>query len=239
LTAQALARLETQLLGQHAPRLFVHAQRVRLSSGAIEREHQLAAQALPERVLRNETLQLGRDCIVAAERQIGVDPHLQGAELELFQPPDLDLGEGLVAEVGQRRSPPQSERLPQRRIRVIGVVARERAPSLLQETLEAIYVHLTGRDLEDVTVRARVDDVFSRLAYPRSCFECLAQARDMHLNVLDRARGRPLTPQGVDQPIDRDDLVRVQEQHRQDKALLAPSKLDLGAVVVVDLERSE
>ena len=46
-------------------------------------------------------------------------------------------------------------------------------------------------------------------------------------------------PDGVDQPIDGDDLVPVKEQHRQDDPLLAPAELNLVALVVVDPKGAE
>ena len=76
---QALAGLEPELLGERAPSLVVEAQSVRLSAGAVQREHELTARPLPQRVLGDETLQLGNDVSVATESQLGIEPLLHGA----------------------------------------------------------------------------------------------------------------------------------------------------------------
>jgi len=49
-----------------------------------------------------------------------------------------------------------------------------------------------------------------------------AQARDVDLNRLGGVLRRPGLPQLVDQPIDRERLVRVHEQQREQGTLLAP-----------------
>ena len=88
-------------------------------------------------------------------------------------------------------------------------LCRSECPSaVVHKTLEAVRVHLTGRDLEDVPVRARADDLLLRLAPAE--LECLAQSREVHLNVLDGIRRRTLSPKDVDQPIDGNDLIPVQ-----------------------------
>ena len=61
----------------------------------------------------------------------------------------------------------------------------------------------------------------------------------MDLDVLDGARRLLLTPERVDQPVDRHDLVPVQEEHREDELLLPAAELERVALVVVDLERAE
>jgi hypothetical protein len=61
----------------------------------------------------------------------------------------------------------------------------------------------------------------------------------VNLNVLRGAGRRLPSPHNVDQPVDGNDLVPLQEQHRQDEALLAPAKLDRLALAVIDVERPE
>ena len=45
-------RLEPHLVGEHVPRLLEGLQRIRLAAAAVERQHQLPPQPLPERVVR-------------------------------------------------------------------------------------------------------------------------------------------------------------------------------------------
>ena len=58
--AQPLARLDPELLDQLPARVLVRLQRVGLPVGAVEREHQLRAQALAVRVLVDQPLELRR-----------------------------------------------------------------------------------------------------------------------------------------------------------------------------------
>ena len=71
------ARLDPDLLDERLPPALEDLQRVRLPSAAIEGEHQLGAGTLTERRSGDEGLQLGDELVVAAERQIGVEPILE------------------------------------------------------------------------------------------------------------------------------------------------------------------
>jgi hypothetical protein len=93
--------------------LLVSAERLRLSAGAIEREHQLAAWPLPQRVLRDEALELADEVGVASEREVGLDPFLERAHAQLVQSRCLSRGERLVGELVQRRPSPHAEPLAQ------------------------------------------------------------------------------------------------------------------------------
>ena len=64
-------------------------------------------------MLGGERFQLADQLGVLAERQVGLDALCQTVEARLLQAGDLGLGEGLVAEVGQRRAPPHRQRLAQ------------------------------------------------------------------------------------------------------------------------------
>ena len=72
--AQRLAGLDPQLLDQRAACALVHGERVGLAARAVEREHQLPAQPLAQRVLRDQPLELGDELRMTAEREVGVDP---------------------------------------------------------------------------------------------------------------------------------------------------------------------
>jgi hypothetical protein len=66
----------------------------------------------------------------------------------------------------------------------------------------------------------------------------LAEARDIDLEAVLRARGGPLTPEFVDQAVSRDDLVRVQDQKRQQCTVLSATEED-WTTLDLDLERPE
>src|SRR5207248_8375613 len=65
-----------------------------------------------------------------------------------------------------------------------------------------------------------------------------AQPRDVSVERLLDARRRPLAPERVDQPVARDDLVRVQHEHGEQRALLRAAERDEPAVDP-HLERAE
>jgi hypothetical protein len=50
-----------------------------LPARAIEREHQLRAKTLAQRMLANESLELGDELRMAAEREVGLDPLAEGS----------------------------------------------------------------------------------------------------------------------------------------------------------------
>ena len=56
---QLVARFDPELLHERSPRLTVRRKRVRLPAGAVEGEHELAAEVLPIWMLRDQRLQFG------------------------------------------------------------------------------------------------------------------------------------------------------------------------------------
>ena len=87
---QRLTRVDPQLVDERASRPLVRVKRFRLSARAVEGEHELAVESLPKPVLRRQRFQLWNELVVAAEREIGVDPLLERREPELLQPADFD-----------------------------------------------------------------------------------------------------------------------------------------------------
>ncbi len=65
-----------------------------------------------------------------------------------------------------------------------------------------------------------------------------AQLRDERVNALRRARRRLGAPEVVDDRVDRDDLVRAQQQQGEQGALLMPAERE-ALTSVLDLERTE
>src|SRR4051794_41816788 len=85
-------------------------ERLLLPARAVEREDLLLSEALVERVLRDERLELREQRLVLAERKPGVGQELDGAEPELVEPRDCSAGDRLVREIGERRPPPEPKR---------------------------------------------------------------------------------------------------------------------------------
>ena len=231
--AQLFARLDAQLVDERAPGVLVGLQRLGLAVGPVQGEHELAAEALPVRVLGDERLELPDDLGVGAEREARLDVQLGRRDPEVGETRGLALGERLVGEVGEWRPAPEGARLLEGRRRASRLAGVEIAPRLGDEPLEAPCVDLLGVGLQAVAVVAGDDR-----PGPPVDGERLAQARHVDLHGLRRGRGRSLGPQLVEQRVRAERLVRVEEQHRQQRAL-ATSPERQRPVPFEDLERSE
>src|SRR6202042_407010 len=96
---QPWARVKPELLRQRAPELLVDLQRFCLAVRAVQREHELPPDPLPERVLLHQRGQLANNVALAAERKIRLDALLQGAQMEILELRYRRLREGLVGKV--------------------------------------------------------------------------------------------------------------------------------------------
>ena len=112
--AQLRPGLQAQLLVEAGAEVAVGGERVRLAAEPVEREHLLAAQALAQRVLGDQRLELPRERRVLAAREVGLDALLERQHAQLVEAAHLGLRERLVAELAQDRAAPQRERLAER-----------------------------------------------------------------------------------------------------------------------------
>ena len=99
-------------------------------------------QALAQRLLRDERVDLGHAPPLAAGREVRLDRELERREPQLLEPADLGGRERLVGDVVERRPAPQSERLA-------------RPPC--QEPLEPAGVDVLRRDLQLIAMATRDD----------------------------------------------------------------------------------
>ena len=210
--AQRLTGLDPELVDEQAAPGGERLERLGLASRPVEGEHQLAAQAFPQRMLGHQSLELGDRLAMAAEREPRIDVVLDGGDPQLLQAADRLLGEALVAHVGQRRPAPQRERLGEGVRRVLGVAG---AAPLRDELLEAPHVELVGRHARDVP-GSLGDDQSRRRPVG---LDRLAQLGHVALQRGRRRRRRRLAPDEVDQPLTRDDVVGVQQEDRQHASL--------------------
>ena len=97
---QPLGRIEPEGLDEELPRRTVDLERVRLSSGTVEREHQLAAWPLVQRMLSDERLELGHEPGVPPERELRLRAVLERRQPQLLQPLHSGSRERLVRQVG-------------------------------------------------------------------------------------------------------------------------------------------
>ena len=125
-----------------------------MSAAAIQRRHQLRTETLAQGITVDELTQLCDESLVAAEREIGVDPILQRLESELFEAVDVGSRERLVCEVVERTAAPERERSAKPLHRRVRIAVRQQAPTLSREPLEALGVELIGADLQDVSRRS-------------------------------------------------------------------------------------
>ena len=81
--------LDPELVDENPARLAEHRERLGLSPAAVEREHELSAQVLAQRVAGDQRLQLGHQGRVAAQFEIRVDARLEPLEAQLLEARDL------------------------------------------------------------------------------------------------------------------------------------------------------
>src|SRR5262249_12541473 len=132
-----LARFQTEPIGQKAPQLLVAIERFRLAARAVERQHELSAQPLPQRMLGYEGLELADQVRMAGQRKVGFDSLLEDGQPQVLESGDLTLRERLVRDVGEGRSTPQRERRPKNARGLGSASLGQRSSPLGQKLLEA------------------------------------------------------------------------------------------------------
>ena len=124
--AQGRRRFKPQLLGKQVVEVTVDRQRIGLAVAAVQREHELPAETLPQGLLRGQALQFADQLASGAEGQIGFHALLDTVKAQLFEPCDFCLGEGVEPEICECRPAPEREGPPQHPGRVRGGTAGER-----------------------------------------------------------------------------------------------------------------
>ena len=172
--AQLRAGLERQLVDQQRPTVPVHLQGVGLAPRAVERQHELPAQPLAQRVLRNECLEFRAQFGVPPERQLRVDPLLHHDQPELFEALNLKPRKRLELEIGERPPAPQRLRRAQLHRRAFGIAVLERLSSIGDVLVEPVQIELSRLDAQQIPGRSRQH---ARLVAGDG--ERLAKARDL------------------------------------------------------------
>ena len=90
--------------------VLVGAQRLDLTPGAIQRQHELRTRALPERMRIDRPFELTDDLLVASERELRIDAVFDRGDAQLLETGGLGAGEVVVRELGERRTAPQPQR---------------------------------------------------------------------------------------------------------------------------------
>jgi hypothetical protein len=92
--------VDAELVGQQVADMTVGGERLRLPAAAVERQHELAVQPFPQRVLGGQLVEFGGQRVVPAERQVGVDPGFHRGQPQFLQAHGLRLDERVVGQVG-------------------------------------------------------------------------------------------------------------------------------------------
>ena len=132
-------------------------------------------------------------------------------------------------ELGERRAAPERECFAEIRRCPLGTPRGELSLAFRAQVHEPREIELALTDEQPVPSRLGEQPVDS---------EPLAQLGEMLLQRVVRRDGRPIDPQLLDQASCRDQLVRMQEEQREEGALLAPAELD-WAFTIRDLEGPE
>jgi hypothetical protein len=209
--AQLFAGLDPELLDELAPDVAVGLERLGLPPRSVERQHQSASDPLAQGMLEGEGLELADDLPVPSQGELGIDPLLHGGEAKVLQARDVLLEGIFESQVRERSPPPQRKRFAQLARGPPGITGLSRDPGFGHGSLEPIEVELSVIEAKLVARRAGDEDPTG--AAGALGLEQVAELGDVHLERLSRRPGRALAPQRLDQPIARDDLVRVQKQN--------------------------
>jgi hypothetical protein len=230
------AGIQTELLAKNVARVLIGAERFAVSAGAIQRQHLLPPQLLPQRMLCGQQSELGDELLVLSQCQLGVDTPLERGRAELLQPHSVALRETVV-EVFQGGAPPQLQCRPQsvRSLRD-GTFVQQTTPFLHQPS-EADRVDHVGLDIEPVAGCGRrhhgvILEAGMRLKGP-------ADLADHDLDAVEGVANLLFAPQLLDDASTGHDFTHAQTQQSDQRVGLLPTKLDAGALVVQEFERSK
>ena len=219
--AQAVARLEAELLAEQSPALVVSVERLRPAPRAIQREHQLSAQPFAQRVAPHQRVELWHELGVTPQREVDLDPRLERPKPGVVELACYRRGKGLVLEVGERPASPEAEPLAHRFGSLLGFTLLEQSPAFGDQELETAQVELVILDEEHVARRLRDEQL--RVAAVVG-LEQLAQPGHVRLQRRLGICGRRLAPELLDEPVARDDLSRAQEKQGEQCFLLRSSQ---------------
>jgi hypothetical protein len=151
--------IDPELLRKGRPGSLEGGECLRLLIGPVQREHQLAPQALAERMRSRERLELGDRPGVAAEIELGGDLVLDRLEAELLEPRDVPRQRWLGRQVGKRRSSPELEGTIERQND--GARFDRRSADILDHGLEHRRVDLVGFRAQDVAASPSFDHLLA------------------------------------------------------------------------------
>ena len=228
---QRRRRLDPERVDERAPQRPVGLERLLLAACAVEDEHAQRVQALAQRVLGDQGVELGREagaCARAAGRRRCGPPAHRAAAPAGARP----RGRRRARRRGRRAARHATGRA--RRAAAPRPAPRRRAPSAAVPSAVSRSKRSrstsSGPTAQPVAGRQRLDG--------RGRAQRLAQLRDLAVDLRDGGDRRRVAVELAGEPVDRDDAVGVQQQHGQQRALPRPAEAD-GAVGAADRERAE
>ena len=205
------AGLERQLLREHPPRLVEGLEGVGLAAAAVQREHQLPPQPLPERVLLERRTKGGDDLAMLSQRERRLELLFERIDAKGLEPPRLRPEPRSVREPVQRRAAPELQRERDRLGRGTASPARSALARLAEQLLEPQPVDARVRQRVSV---GRRDD---RLRAERS-----PKTSDVVLDSVARCGRQVVSPQRVDQRVDGDDATAAKREQGKEARRLPP-----------------
>jgi hypothetical protein len=187
----------------------------------------LRAEALVGRELLAQHLELCNELRAASERELGLDPRLDGAEPQLLQTPCLQVEGEAAGHVDVRVAAPERERCAEPLCRRRRLHLHERC-GLLDHSLELDRVDVPWVGDEPVTSVVANDDVPDRGP----------EVRDVRLQRRSCSGRWLVAPHAVDQRVHRDRRAHLRRKQREHRAL--PRSTQTHAPVIAHhFERAE
>ena len=203
---QVWAGLSAELISDDLPRPGVRGERLGRPAASLQRTHQLMPEPFPQRIRHSQPPQLGHQPGTASAAQLGLDLPLRRLQPQFLQPGRLRRRQRTPRHVGQRRSPPQAQRLRAQPGRQPRMVTGQRAATLRRQLFEPARVHLGPGDRQPVT---------RQLRHEHPAFGIPDQPPQPQHIPADQLTGRVrrvIAPQLTDQASGRDDLARIGQQ---------------------------
>ena len=186
------AGVEAELRHEQLPSLPIGCERIRLAAAPIERNHQLAAQSLPKRMVGHEPLQVRRELNVTAQAKLDVDAVLHAREPQLVQTRRLVANEQHAVEIGERFAAPQLERRGEVAGCATELTLGRRAPPVGHEPLEPVGVELVVVDRKPVA---------GLLCQKPALGKCPPELRDVDMQDAARRDRRRAVPYRFDEGV--------------------------------------
>jgi len=171
---------------------------------------------------------------MAAHGQSRIDPRFDRGEQKLLEPASLCPRERFVPNLAVSRAPPQLLGSHEQPHGLGGVASCQLAPAFSDELFESEHVGGIGRDIEQVAGGACDDHVVWSTGAP----ETLAQSRDGRTKSDFRSLPVTVTPERVNQPVDRNDQAPIDQQPGDERTGFHPAEVDRSPAAN-DFDRAE